>query len=621
MSVEEGISKYYELKAKYTQDYERKKETVRKNEDMSLAEKREKIRGIARSCIVCGSSEGTNFTEQGRTLSAICGNRASPCSLNINITKPSVKQHAVVDEQLEASIAKLKDDVILSKYNILFNFSSFDDAFVNRADEIRKKIKEFDDLKRKYGEIHKKATRLDERKEEQAKMEYEFLVKVGELKTILREPDNYVGAVTHYDDLMVPMLNKIRGAKYDYIDVISETDDGVVLVKPEKGENMRLIRELVSLGNSLVTVTPGSVNSMEFKKIAKTRKSTIKVKKTASKGTLKKKPVEQAQSPTSNKWSPPTYPFRSFYLPSFQTMAENLIREKKERDVNGNPAWSSERGDNGRMAVVRRTFPADNYASDAITDLVVEPVRIYCKEKKSDISPAEKWDEMVASGDYVTGDPEKTHEKIYDMVRGCNLFNITLGIYLLTGDKGNPEWAPMGNSGPGDVLDPASGWGDRLGAAFIAGATSYRGWDTNEKLQPVYAELAKNYEAAGLKLDWSVTPAPFEDAELGREFFDTVMTSPPFYDQELYEGTSTSTTRYTSRQDWIDKYYKPMWQKSARALRTGGRVIAYISPGWMFDEADKALREMGLAYVGSVGFLQSVEGQADGYIRDAYIWR
>lgn len=612
MSVEEAISKYYELKAKYTQDYERKKETVRKNEDLSLTEKRERIRGIARSCIVCGSSEGTNFTEQGRTLSAICGNRASPCSLNINITKPSVKAHADVDEQLESAINKLKDDVILSKYNILFNFSSFDDAFVNKADEIRKKIKELDDLKRKYSEIYKKATRLEERKDEQTKMEYEFLVKVGELQTILKEPDNYVSAITHYDDLMVPRLNKIRDLKYDYIDVVSETNEGVVLLKSEKGENMRLIRELVSLGNSLVTVAPGSVNSMEFKKERKT--------KTSKKVTLKKRDVPEVVTTEQKTWKSPTYPYRYFYLSSFGEMASKLIQEKKDRDENGKPAWNVA-DDKGHIAIVRRKFPEDINTADAITDLIVEPVRVRCKEKKSDISPAEKWEEMIRSGtQFALDDPEKAHEEIYKVVRGCNLFNVTLGVYLLTGEKGNPSWGPLGLMGPGDVLDPAAGWGDRLGAAFISGARSYRGWDTNDNLQPVYSELARNYEAAGLSLDWKITPAPFEDAVITTKF-DTVLTSPPFYDQELYEGTDTSTTRYTSRQDWIDRYYRPMWQKAAKALRPGGRVIAYISPGWMYTEANKALTEMNFTYLGSVGFIQEVVGKEDGYIRDAFIWR
>jgi hypothetical protein len=301
-TVEEAITTYYQKKATYDKDYERKKETIRKDGELSEAEKREKIRKIARKCIVCESSEGTIFSQTGRVLSAICGNRASPCPLNINIERPSVKQFADVEEQLNSAINKLKDDVILSKYNILFNFSQFDSAFVDKADEIRKKIKDYDDLKKKYNELYAKATKSDERRENAAKEEYDFLVKVGELKEILKESD-IVSANEHYINVMLPMLNKIRREKYDTIDVVRETAEGNVLMnedKSDKGEYSRLIREPISLNNSLITVMSGLVNSNESKKEKRTKPVTAKAKKTASTttGTLKKKKLVVAEEPT-----------------------------------------------------------------------------------------------------------------------------------------------------------------------------------------------------------------------------------------------------------------------------------------------------------------------------------
>lgn len=291
-TVEEAITTYYQKKATYDKDYERKKETVRKDGELSDAEKREKIKKIVRKCIVCESSEGTIFSQTGRVLSAICGNRANPCSLNINIERPSVKQFADVEEQLDTAINKLKDDVILSKYNILFNFSQFDNAFVDKADEIRRKIKDYDDLKKKYDELHTKASRIDERREKVSKEEYDFLVKVGELKGILKESD-VASANELYINIMLPMLNKIRREKYDTIDVVRETADGNVLMnedKTDKGEYMRLIREPVSLNNSVITVTSGLVNSNESKKEKRTKPVTAKAKKTSTTtGTLKKK--------------------------------------------------------------------------------------------------------------------------------------------------------------------------------------------------------------------------------------------------------------------------------------------------------------------------------------------
>jgi hypothetical protein len=306
-TIEEAITTYYQKKATYDKDYERKKETIRKDGGLSETEKREKIRKIVRKCIVCESSDGTIFSQTGRILSAICGNRANPCSLNINIERPTVKRFADVEEQLDATIDKLKDDVILSKYNILFNFSLFDDAFVNKADEIRKKIKDYDDLKKRYAELYTKATRIAERKERATKEEYDFLLRVGELKTIIKESSSsssdssYVNANEHYISIMLPMLNKIRQDKYDTIDVVRETADGNVLMKEDKsdkGEFMRLIREQVSLNNDLISVTSGVVNSNESKKEKRPKPVTAKAKKTSTTtGTLKKKKFVISEEP------------------------------------------------------------------------------------------------------------------------------------------------------------------------------------------------------------------------------------------------------------------------------------------------------------------------------------
>lgn len=296
-TVEEAITTYYQKKATYEKEYERKKETIRKDNDMSAAEKREKIRKIARKCIVCETPEGTIFSQTGRTLSAICGNRANPCSLNINIERPSVKQFEDVEHNLDTVINKLKDDVIKSKYNILFSFSQFDDMFVNKADEIRKQIKEYEDLKKKYTEIYNKSLA---NKEKLMEDEYQFLVKVDELKQILKEPDAYTSANEHYINIMLPMLAKIRRDKYNLIDVVRETIHGDVLMnedKSDKGEYMRLIREPISLNNRLIAVTGGLVNSNESKKERKNKASaTIKVKKAPTKtGTLKKKRLVVAE--------------------------------------------------------------------------------------------------------------------------------------------------------------------------------------------------------------------------------------------------------------------------------------------------------------------------------------
>ena len=324
----------------------------------------------------------------------------------------------------------------------------------------------------------------------------------------------------------------------------------------------------------------------------------------------------------------PGFPFRRLYMPAFAEMAARLAALARAPPG----AWAAPR--EKRLALVERSFPGDYESTDSLTDWEAEPARIRCAEKGQP-SPAEAW-ALLAPWPLPAG-ARAQRELVYHQARGCNLFNPALGCYLLAGPRGPAgaacRWGP-GPGGPGDVLDPAAGWGDRLGAAHVAGARSYRGWDTNSALQPVYAALSRRYaEALGTELPWSVQAAPFEDADVPPGSADTVLTSPPFYDQELYEGAATSTTAHPGAEAWYRDYYRPMWAKAAQALRPGGRAIAYISPQ-LFAETDRALRAGGLQYVGAVGFRQGAVGfrqgavggrkrQAGsaGTIRDAHVWR
>ena len=290
------------------------------------------------------------------------------------------------------------------------------------------------------------------------------------------------------------------------------------------------------------------------------------------------------------------FPYRKLYMQPFCKMVAALSQQV----ISVHMQYGR-----GRLAIVERSFPEDFDNADSITDWEAEPVRILCNEK-GEQSPSDAW-LLIRDMKDLPADISVRRELVYSASRGCNLFNISLGIYLLS------------YSNARDILDPTAGWGDRLGAAFISGAKSYRGWDTNVALQPVYNKLAKRYENEGFKLDWKIQTTPFEqtpDIEIANKF-DTVMTSPPFYDKELYGGDATSTSEYKSINEWYTKFYNIIWKKSAIALRPGGHIFAYIPSGRMKTEAMRVLLAAGLEYVGAIGFKQN----ANGTIRDTFVWR
>jgi hypothetical protein len=205
---------------------------------------------------------------------------------------------------------------------------------------------------------------------------------------------------------------------------------------------------------------------------------------------------------------------------------------------------------------------------------------------------------------------------VYHGARGCNIFNVSLGVFLFSYFKAT------------SLLDCTAGWGDRLIAASIAGVKFYRGWDTNSKLQDVYTNIYNNIPNA--QMDWKVLCAPFEKSKLfnkdeydGQNLykkFDVAFLSPPFYDKELYEGELTSTTNYKTENNWYNQFYKPMFKRAAMAVKSGGYILAYIPDGRMRKEANSVLENNGFQYLGIVAFRTIVEGKQP-QIRDTFVWR
>lgn len=141
------------------------------------------------------------------------------------------------------------------------------------------------------------------------------------------------------------------------------------------------------------------------------------------------------------------------------------------------------------------------------------------------------------------------------------------------------------------VLDPSSGWGDRLIGSFGARVIEYVGVDPNKDLFKGYAEIMSLYgithnfnsgelnmsdayvlNGAGENTQYAMICAPFESekAIVPVGHFDAVVTSPPFFDYEVY---SESNPIY---KDWIKDFYTPYTQKALECLRIGGYMALHI---------------------------------------------
>lgn len=132
---------------------------------------------------------------------------------------------------------------------------------------------------------------------------------------------------------------------------------------------------------------------------------------------------------------------------------------------------------------------------------------------------------------------------------------------------------------PKIVLDPCSGWGDRLLGAEVAGIEKYIGFDPNVDLRPGYAqtmdllghfpaELSDKY--IKFTNSYEIYSCEFQRNLLENDSVDFIFTSPPFFDYEIY---NKSCPNY---RDWISEFYEPLFINCARIVKPGCYVCMYL---------------------------------------------
>ena len=108
-----------------------------------------------------------------------------------------------------------------------------------------------------------------------------------------------------------------------------------------------------------------------------------------------------------------------------------------------------------------------------------------------------------------------------------------------------------------EIFDPCIGWGGRmLGTTCIKG--HYTGCEPNKKTFQELKNMAKD-----LKIEDQITiyNEPIENmlSKLEDKFYDACLTSPPYYDLEIYSDEETqSIKQYKTYEEWLDKFIRPI---------------------------------------------------------------
>lgn len=133
---------------------------------------------------------------------------------------------------------------------------------------------------------------------------------------------------------------------------------------------------------------------------------------------------------------------------------------------------------------------------------------------------------------------------------------------------------------PECVLDYTMGWSGRLVAACACNVPKYIGIDSNMNLKKPYNDMIEMLREPVLRtspitsgiviqpLSKTEVTLHFQDAltiDYSKMNYDMVLTSPPYYNLEIYRGTKKQ-----SKNDWNKLFYIPIINMTWKHLKMGG---------------------------------------------------
>ena len=130
---------------------------------------------------------------------------------------------------------------------------------------------------------------------------------------------------------------------------------------------------------------------------------------------------------------------------------------------------------------------------------------------------------------------------------------------------------------PKVMLDFTMGWGGRLVAACAMNLQEYIGIDLNTNLKPLYEKMKKTLKP----LSDTKVSLHFRDAatfDCSKLDYDLVLTSPPYYNVEIYNKNDVMT-----EQEWKDKFYIPTFTNTFKYLKKGGHYCLNV-PEYIYDD-------------------------------------
>ena len=160
---------------------------------------------------------------------------------------------------------------------------------------------------------------------------------------------------------------------------------------------------------------------------------------------------------------------------------------------------------------------------------------------------------------------------------------LSLRKYICSQFKPNVAKVLYDKLGSKSILDFSAGWGDRL-AGFYASETGefYMGIDPRKENHPIYHEQSEFYDKHRTMFEVPkksmFVEHPAEDFEYKENSYDTVFTSPPYFNVERYSYDDTqSWVRYKTIDEWNKNFLQKTLKKVWNSIKSGGYLLVNIS--------------------------------------------
>lgn len=236
----ESLNNFYSLKHKYENNLKNSKYALIQNKDMTKEEKRNKFLKKKKLCVNCQQEGGTLFTITKSNLSATCGNKNTPCDLNINIKKKHYKESNVLCEILQDEMNTIKRNIIINKMDLLYQYKTEDEIV-----SIFEKLKEdLTNISLSYEEaMHHYFQVVDNKikKEEILKFKkdmHNYLNDIKDLNNEYLETKNIEllkNGIQIYKENVIPIINNIQRVQYKnmYINYDDSKTNEIHLIQNE----------------------------------------------------------------------------------------------------------------------------------------------------------------------------------------------------------------------------------------------------------------------------------------------------------------------------------------------------------------------------------------------------